>query len=539
MLRKLTRPLCALALLTMASPSLADTHIDNVDGISISRDGKVDRFTGMVIDDSGYITELLDFGDRPSRPIEYRVNGKGRVIMPGFVDAHVRLMDLGLSTLVLDLSDTRSLEEGLATIRAYSAAHPDRPWIVGRGWNVERWGLGRYPKAADLDQAEATRPVWILDSDGEAGWANNAALKAAGITAKTPDPALGRLLRFGPDRQPAGVLIGSAREMVERAVPPPLPDDLALALHNAQQLLLARGITAIADMGTSIEDWMAYRRAGDAGRLHMRIMAYADTMPTILLIGGSGPTQWLYEDRLRMGGINLVLDGALATRGSLLKAEYADKAVLGLPELSGTQMRNLISRASLGGFQVAITAHGDEAAADALSAIGELSGDYAGERRWRIEHLGVLDPADIPQFAAHSVIASMQPLHAQSEEPIALERLGEARLASTKGWSGLSAAGANVVFGSYAPAVPADPLAAIALSSQSPGMSREQALAAYTAGAAFAGFAESHFGSLAPGERADFVFLSADPLKVSVEQLPQIEVLETWIAGQRVYAAGQ
>lgn len=534
----------AFACLFASAPAWADTHFDNVEGIAITRDGQVDRFAGMVVDESGRIVELLDFGDRPTRKIDYRVDGKGRVMVPGFVDAHINLIDLGLGTMVLDLSDTHSLEEALEAIRAFSAAHPDRPWIVGRGWNVERWQLGRYPKARDLDLAEATRPVWILDSDGEAGWANNAAFAAAGVTNTTPDPELGRLLHFGKDRQPAGVLIGEAMRLVDHAVPPPLADDLALAIHAAQEILLARGVTAVADMGTSIEEWMAYRRAGDAGWLQLRIMAYVDSLDTMLLIGGNGPTQWLYEDRLRMNGINIAIDGAIATRGSLLKADYADKHVLGEPKMSGTRMRNMMSRAALGRFQAAITAHGDGAVADALAAMSEMTPEGAGDRRWRVEHAGVIDPADSAAFAANSVTASMQPLHAQSEVPIATMRLGEERFGWTHGWSRIAASGAAVVFGSIAPAVPVDPLGAMAYAvssdgqpGQTPAISREKALAAMTAQAAWAGFADGHFGSLAPGERADFVFLSADPLKASAAELGAISVLETWMAGQRVYAS--
>lgn len=538
------------ACLLVASPALADTHIDNIDGISVMRDGSIDRFTGMVIDEEGRITELLDFGDRPTREVEYRVDGEGRVVVPGFVDAHLHLMGLGLGTLVLDLSMTQSLDEALSRIAAYAAAYPDRPWIIGRGWNQERWGLGRFPTAAELDGVVADRPVWLERVDGHAGWGNSMALRAGGVTADTPDPAGGRIERLPGSRAPAGVLVDAAMALVNKAVPPPLPEDRDLALHNAQRLLLRHGITAVADMGTSVEDWMTFRRAGDEGRLQLRIMAYADSIDSMLLIGGPAPTAWLYDDRLRLNGVKLYLDGALGSRGALLHADYADdQGNRGLALLSGTQLRNLMSRAALDHFQVAIHAIGDAANAEALSAIEELARDYDGDRRWRIEHAQIVDPADLARFGQHGIIASMQPVHQTSDMLMAQARLGPDRLDGAYAWRSILAAGGNLAFGTDAPVEPVDPLAGLAVAisrtdaaGQPTGgwhpqqaITREQALAAYTAGAAYAGFADGRFGRLAEGERADFVVLSDDPLMATPAQLRNIKVLETWIAGQRVY----
>ena len=539
------RPFRALALATilaLTSPALADTHIDNIAGISIARDGTVDRFAGMVVDEDGRISELLDFGDRPTRDIAYRVDGEGRVVVPGFVDAHVHVMDLGLGTLVLDLSTTKSLEEALSRVAAYAAAYPERPWILGSGWDQERWGLNRFPTAAELDAVVSDRPVWLSSGDGHAGWANSAALAAGEITTRNADPAGGRILRLPGSRAPAGVLVSTAMQPVADAVPPPLPEDRDLALYNAQNLLLANGVTAVADMGTSIEDWMTFRRAGDAGRLQMRIMSYADSLETMLLIGGPGPTLWLYEDRLRMDGVKLYLDGALGSRGALLKGDYADDAGnRGLAQLSGTQLRNLMSRAALDGFQVAIHAVGDAANAAALSAIEELAGDYTGDRRWRIEHAQIVDPVDLARFGEHGIIASMQPVQQTSDRLMAEARLGRERLAGALAWRSILDAGGALAFGSGAPVVPVSPLAGVAaaIGSADAAITREQALAAYTAGAAYAGFAEGRYGSLAPGERADFVMLSDDPLALSVNALRDVRVLETWIGGQRVFSSAK
>ena len=177
------RLLAALALL-LPAPLLADTLVDNINGITVDRDGKVTRFTAMTIDEQGRIVATYARGDSPPRA-DYRENGRGRTVVPGMIDAHLHLMELGLGELVLDLSGTRSLEEAQSRLAAYAAANPDRPWIVGRGWNQELWGLGRFPTAAELDAIVSDRPVWLQRVDGHAGWANSVALQTAGISAAT------------------------------------------------------------------------------------------------------------------------------------------------------------------------------------------------------------------------------------------------------------------------------------------------------------------------------------------------------------------
>jgi predicted amidohydrolase YtcJ len=546
------RRLLAAAALLLPAPALADTLIDNVNGITVERDGTVNRFAAMVIDEDGKIVEVLQRRERPSEQPEFREDGSGRTVVPGFIDSHAHVMALGLAQLTVDLSDTRSLDEALRKVAAYAAENPERPWVVGRGWNQELWGLGRFPTAAELDAVIGDRPVWLERVDGHAGWANTAALTAAGVTATTIDPAGGRIERIAGGRQPAGVFVDAAMNLVASKVPAPRATDRDVALHEAQELLVRRGVTAAADMGTSIEDWMTFRRAGDAGRLRIRIVSYAANLPDMLLIGGTGPTQWLYDDRLRLNGIKLVLDGALGSRGAMLKQPYADDpANRGLQLLNGTQLRNLMSRAGMEGYQVAIHAIGDAANDEALAAIDELSADYDGDRRWRIEHAQVVDPADIARFARHGVIASMQPVHQTSDREMAEARLGPDRLSGTYAWRSMMAAGAPLAFGSDAPVEAPDPLTgiAVAISRQDAQgrpaggwqpqevVTREQALAAYTAGGAYAAFAEGRFGQIAPGERADFVVLDADPLMANPEDIREIRVLETWVGGRKVFDA--
>ena len=540
-----------LASIAVASPAQADTLIDNVDGLTIDDNGKVKRFTGLVIDDDGRITEVLEKKDKRPRT-DFLEDGEGRVMIPGLIDGHLHVMGLGLAALTLDLSDTNSLAEAQTKIAEFSRANPTRPWILGRGWNQEKWGLGRFPTAAELDAAVADRPVYLQRVDGHAGWANSMAMQVAGITAQTKDPMGGRVERVAGSQKPSGVFIDAAEQLMQAAVPAPRPLERDLAFAKAQEILHRNGITAAADMGTSIEDWQAFRRAGDKGALTLRIMAYATSPETAELIAGAKPSPWLYDDKLRLNGVKFYLDGALGSRGAWLKQPYADDPRnTGLPLLPQAKLRNMMVRTANGEFQIAIHAIGDAANAEAINAMSEIGDTFPGDRRWRIEHAQILDPVDLPRLARGKVIASMQPVHQTSDRTMAEARLGPDRLAGAYAWNSILASGGTLVFGSDAPVESPDPFAGLAAaisrtdaSGQPFGgwrpqevVSREQALAAFTSVAAYAGFADGRFGKLAKGERADFVLIDRDPTLASPTELRATRVLETWVGGRKVYDA--
>lgn len=531
-------------------PPVAGTLIDNIDGLTPDGHGGIERFEGFLIARDGHVEQVYHAGDKRPQYPDFRLDGKGQVVLPGLIDAHGHVIALGFSKLTLDLTGTRSLADALRRIEAWTAAHPDAPWILGAGWNETQWEEGRLPTAAELDAVTGGKPAWLSRVDGHGGWANSAALELAGITAKTPDPAGGRIVHLA-DGTPQGILVDAAAKLVQDKLPAPRPEDRDVALAEAQQDLLSHGVTAIADMGTSIEDWQAFRRAGDGDRLRLRVVAYADSIANLTLIGGPGPTQWLYDDRLRLAGLKLWLDGALGSRGAWLKAPYADAPqTSGLPMLNQTQLGNLMSRAALDHFQVAVHAIGDKANAIVLDAIDELSQTYKGDRRWRIEHAQIIDPADIARFAQHGTIASMQPQHEASDRLMAEARLGPDRLAGAYAWRSLTAAGAPLAFGSDTPVEPARPFEgmAVAISRQGPDgepaggwqpqetLTREAALAAYTTGAAYAMFAEDKLGRIAKGYRADFLFVDRDPMLANAAEMRTITVRQTWIGGQRVWS---
>lgn len=542
--------LCATSLLApIPVPALADTLVDNVNGIRVDGAGRVERFSALLVDDAGKVRAT--FSERAKRPkqVQYRVDGQGRTLLPGFVDSHVNLVDYGLGAIGLDLASTTSLADALSRVADYARRNPNKPWIVGRGWNEAAWSAGRMPTAGDLDMAVGDRPVWLLRADGGAGWANTEALRRAGITAASKAPAGGTIVMAGG--KPSGVLSGSAVALVESKLPPALPEERDAAVRKAQELFLARGVTAVADMGTSLLDWQSLRREGDYDRLQLRVVGYARGIDDMIVIAGPGPSPWLYGDRLKLAGVALTLDGTLAGRSAWLARPYADSATSGAAQIGGTPLRNLMSRAAMDDFQVAITANGDAAVSEALDAITEMKGSYAGDRRWRIEGAGVLAPTDIARAGQLGVVASMQPQMLGPERATIEARLGTDRLASVQAWKSLAVARATLAFGSGAPTLVPDALAGMAdaISRQDAAgqpfagwqpqevLTREQALAAYTAGGAAGVAAEGRFGTLAVGEWADFVLVTVDPLLAPPATLRQGRVVETWIAGRKVWSS--
>ncbi|WP_446741435.1 amidohydrolase [Sphingobium yanoikuyae] len=561
--------LAAIAALALPMPAYASGVIDNVNGIAIGPDGKIVHFGALMIDDEGKVEKLIQgryqepeykpkkpkrgqpWPERPKGP-SFKLDAGGKTLIPGLIDAHGHVMGLGLSLITLDLSDTKSLAEAQAKIRAYAQENTGRKWIIGTGWNQETWGLGRFPTAAELDAAVGDIPVWLERIDGHAGWANSAAIRAAGVSATTKAPAGGRIEMAAG--KPAGVFVDKAMDLIQKVVPAPAPKDRDNALEKAQRALLAVGITGIADMGTSIEDWQAFRRSADRGALRVRIMSYAYGLDNMVLIAGPEPTPWLYDDHLRMGGIKLLLDGALGSRGAWLKADYSDApGQRGLPMIPSTQLRNIMSRAAMDNFQVAVHAIGDAANGEILDAIQEMSDTYSGDRRWRVEHAQIIDPADLPRFARYGTIASMQPVHETSDWRMATARLGEARLKGAYAWKAMLDNKVPLAFGSDVPVESPNPFPGIAaaMSRQDARgepaggwmpeqrISFEAALDGFTRQAAFAGFAEKKFGSLVPGQRADFLLIDRNIETASPTDIRGTQVLETWIGGKRVYVKGQ
>jgi predicted amidohydrolase YtcJ len=543
--------LAATALLLSIPADAAKTLIVNANGYTLDAEGNMRRFSTLFAGDDGKVLAILPRGAAEPRlgAGDFRLDAGGRTLIPGLIDAHGHLMALGLGLRQLDLSSAGSLAEAQARIAEHATRDSSTGWIRGRGWNQVNWGLGRMPTAAELDVAHSARPVWLSRVDGHAGWANTAALKAAGIAKGTRDPEGGRILRDAAGN-PTGVLIDSAMDLVDRVAPPPSAGEREKALEAALEHLASAGLTGVHDMGTSADDWALFRTYGDEGRLTLRITAYAAGMPAMEAISPLRPTPWLYNGRLKLQGIKLVADGALGSRGAFLLQPYADEpGTRGLRMLDDARMKNLFSRSNYLGYQVAGHAIGDGANRQALDAFSEIRSAYGDRFRNRIEHAQVIDPADIPRLAEMKIIASVQPTHATSDRAMAADRLGEARLEGAYAWGMLRNAGVKLALGSDFPVEPANPFhglhAAVTRQdrrNQPPGgwrpgeaLTMLQAFAGFTTDAAWAGGMEGKAGLLQEGAHADFLLLDRDPFVIPPAELPQVSVEETWLDGRRIY----
>jgi predicted amidohydrolase YtcJ len=489
-----------------AALALAQPHsyglIDNVTGYTLDDQGELRRFSGLLIDDSGKVEQLLNPGEKSPGPLSFRLDARGKILIPGLADAHGHVMALGLRTMRLDLTGTTSVTEMQAKLSAWAGSHSAPKWIIGFGLDPASMGMSHLPTAADIDVIVPDRPVWLFRVDGSAAVANSAALAEAGISATTADPPDGRIERAA-GHKPAGGMIGTAMDLVERAVPPPLPIEQEAAFAKAQDILLASGLTSVTDIGTTVDDWMTFRRAGDLDRLRLRVIAYAAGIDPMLTIAGTGPTPWLYDGRLRMVGVSL-----------------DDKAVLDgdLTRLGDTRLRNLMSRATMDGFQVAIDADSPAETGQVLGAIDELGQTYKGERRWRIERTRPVDPGNIAGISRLQVITTVQP----------------ARYAPG---TATAPPGPRIAYGSDFPLAPPNPFAGIAAAMTASGAPASVAISGFSTGTAYAARAEDRLGSLMPGRWADFLLIDRDIFRLLPADVASTRVLESWVAGKRVWVS--
>ena len=532
----------ALALIAalLASPAWSETLISNVNGIQVGPDGQLQHFGALLIDDHGRVESVIKMPTPRVKRHDQIIDGHGKTLLPGLIDAHGHVLDLGMTRMTVQLVGTSSVADLQQRVRDYAAAHPNDPWIIGFGWNQELWPDKRFPTAADLDAIVSDRPVVLERVDGHAVVANSAAMKVAGVTAQTAAPAGGRIEN--------GLFVDNARGLIDKAIPARTPAQSDEALAKAQAQLLSVGVTGVGSMSTSIDDWEAMKRAGAAGTLNVRLMAYIGAAQAAE--ANMRPTGWLYRDRLRAVGVKVFADGALGSRGAWLKRPYADKPdTRGLKFHSDAEMLQIADAAAANGFQIATHAIGDAANAQVISTYEALSKKYGRDRRWRIEHFQIADPTDIPRLAPAGIIASMQPTHQTSDRLMAEKRLGPNRLAGAYAWQSVLKSGARLAFGTDFPVESPNPFpglsAAISrqdMNGQPPGgwipserLTFAQALSAYTRGAAYADFAEDRIGSLEPGRWADFVIVDRDPTKVDASSLENTQVVETWVGGKRVW----
>lgn len=470
---------------------------------------------------------------------------KGAAAYPGFVDAHAHLTGIGLRELTLNLDQVKSVAELVAAVKAYAAAHPEGA-IYGRGWIETHWPEKRFPTKADLDAAAPGRIVVLGRSDGHASVASTAALAKAGITAATPAPAGGQILK-GADGQPDGMLIDHAQSLVEGVIPPPSEALKREALRKAGQLYASRGWTGLGNMSVMADDLALLRDEAAKGEFHIRVDNYMDPSGAAEVLA-KGP-QTDATGLIRVRGIKLYMDGALGSRGAALLEPYSDAEGLGLQLTQRDKGLALMKKAKAVNAQVAMHAIGDRGNRMTLDWFEEaLAGD--AKARWRIEHAQIVADTDLPRFSKLGVIASMQPSHAIGDLYFAPARLGKDRLHEGYRWNDFLNAGVVVAAGSDAPVEVGDPriefYAAVYRHSLDgfanadwhleEAVTRAEALKMLTLAPAYAAFREKELGTLEAGKKADLTAFDKDLMTIEPKAILTAQPVLTIVDGKVAFS---
>ena len=472
----------------------------------------------------------------------------GGLAVPGLTDAHAHLLGLGAELDQVDLRGARTVEACVE--RARKQAPPDG-WVIGRGWDQNLWPDKTMPTHAPLTAAFPDRPVWLRRIDGHAGWANQAALSAAGIDKSTANPQGGEILRDAAG-EATGVLVDNAMGLVP--VPEPSDEDLRRRILIAQDRILALGLTGVHEMGVGPRADAILRKLAADGFLKIRMTGYADEAWFVKdLKDGDLPALPEPAVRYRMVGVKVYVDGALGSRGAALLAPYADR-----PDHSGILMHKpgeldaVVLAAVQRGWQVAAHAIGDRGIRVLLDACAAARRAVpTADPRLRVEHAQIVDLADIPRFASLGAVASMQPTHATSDMAWVPARLGPERVAGAYAWRRFLEAGVPLAFGSDFPVELPDVTHGLAAAmtrqdaSGSPEggwlpdqrMSLSEAVAAFTTGAAYAARQTDWCGSLRPGKVADLTCFRADLRGLAPLAVRDAAVRATIVAGAVVWQA--
>jgi predicted amidohydrolase YtcJ len=499
----------------------------------------------------GQRTQVIDLG--------------GRMAMPGIIDSHLHFLSGSLALDEVKLDDARTLPEVKRRIRDYAAAHPERPWVLGRGWYYDVFKPALLPTRQILDEVVPDRPAALSCFDGHSIWVNSRALALAGIDRNTPDPeqggtVVGIIVHDPASGEPSGVLKEAAIALVRRLIPEPTRTEKLQALRRGLEEASRHGLTSVVNASGSLEELELYDELRRRGELSVRTYTALMMEPELTektLQTYEEARRRFHDEWVRAGAIKAFMDGVVESHTAAMLAPYADD-----PQLQGSlnytpeQFRKNVLELDRRHFHIMTHAIGDRAirtVLDAYQAAQRANGRR--DRRFRIEHIEIIDPEDIPRFGRLGVIASMQPYHAypgiDTVETWA-GRIGPARLPYAFPWHDLAATGARLAFGSDWPVVSLDPFIGIQnavtredVNGQPPDgwvgrqkVTLPQALAAYTRDGAYAEFQENLTGTLEPGKLADVIVLSQDLFAVEPLNIGKTNVLLTLVGGKIVHRQG-
>jgi hypothetical protein len=487
------------------------------------------------------------------------IDGGHRLLLPGFVDCHIHFMDGSLGLTRVDLNDAGTVAEIQKRVKTYAEAHPDEPWIQGMGWTYPTFGPGALPNKKILDDAVPDRPVYLVAFDGHSSWANSKALALAGIDRNTPDPPNGKIVR-DENGEATGALKEAAGDLVARKTPAPTRAERLDALRKGIREANRVGLVRVHSAGQDFEYLDLYDDLRKSGELSLRFyVAYFLDPPgltpkSVALIEDARRRYRPSDDWIATGAVKTMLDGVVEAHTAAMLEPYSDD-----PKQSGKlfwdpeKFRANIADLDARGLQIFTHAIGDKAVRLALDAYQNAAEvNKTTDARPRIEHIETISAADIDRFGKLGVIASMQPLHSYPDDDtlnIWARNIGPERASRPWVWNSIQDKGGVLAFGSDWPVVTLNPWKGVqtAVTRQTsegnpPGgfvprqrLSLEDAIRAYTLGAAFAGRREKTEGSLEAGKLADFILLDQDLLKIEPSQIDKTEVLFTVVGGKIVY----
>lgn len=524
------------------------TLLSNINGYTLDANRNLVRFTALQFTDDR-VDRVFQTGDTLPDSVDSTIDGDGKTLIPGLIDAHGHVLNYGLSLLRVDLVATTTELEAAERVARFDNANPELEWIQGRGWNQVLWDSNSFPNAASLDALIPDKPIWLTRVDGHAGWANSAAMELAGITRQTEDPNGGQIIR-DENGDATGVFIDNAMALIRRNIPPLTIEETKYALSTALSSLAKVGLTSVHDAGVGSGAIAAFKQLANEQAMPIRVnvmISSGDESYEQLLANGHYKSA---DDTLSINSVKIAADGALGSRGAALIDDYSDEpGNKGLLLLDQERLEYLMRAAMNAGFQVNTHAIGDAANMIVLDTYEQLIRESnTGDLRHRVEHAQVLRYEDIVRFSELGVIPSMQSTHATSDKNMAQDRLGEVRIEGAYAWRKLMDTGARIANGSDFPVESPNPFFGLhaAITRQDKdnqpeggwfpeeSMTTEEAFASFTIDAAYAGHQETLLGTLESGKKADFILLDQDIFEISPTEIWKTQVLETWVNGKEV-----
>ncbi len=525
------------------------TLIENVQGYTLV-ESKLKQFSAIQFTDDK-IDKLYIKGETlpKSENITF-IDGHGKTLMPGLIDAHGHILSYGLSLMQASLLGTLSEDSAVKAAVEYAKTNPGITWVQGRGWNQTQWANTQFPTAKSLDEHFPNTPVWLRRVDGHAGWANTKAMELAGITSETKSPEGGAIIR-DESGKPTGIFVDNAMDLMTKSIPPLTKQEKKIVLQKALNKLVSFGLTSVHDAGIFTDNLEIFKELSNENILPMRINAMlylpSDHWQETLKQGPFTSS----DHMLNFNSVKIQADGALGSRGASLIADYSDHAGhKGLLLHNKKKLTKYIQTAMKAGFQVNTHAIGDNANKVILDLYQEqIKATKSQALRHRIEHAQILQLSDIPRFSELNVIASMQATHATSDKNMAVDRVGKQRILGAYAWRKLMNAQVVIAAGSDFPVESPNPFFGLHSSItrqdhqnlpengwySEESMTRLEALRSFTIDAAYAGHQENILGSLEKGKKADFILLENNYFTENQQNIWKNKVLATWVNGKKVY----